>query len=293
MVCRVEDKTFWSMIRSGGKTLGLVVGPALYTVVQVLLRSTEINLNPLSNWSWVILVIGFHCCVASLLCSLIYTDYVAVDEESEAQKAQLSAMDHLDTPTRQSIFWNLILFHMARGIAVGSMQVATAMILELVYSWLVGYTGLGFAGISLGASFFSVLSAVVVKERHEGRVLVTCMVISVLGCVCFFDIGGYWVLLCGDFVVYGATLIAGGIVDSWVQHACLPGTFYSYENFLGMEALRVTFAMRLVAPIAARSLLEQWGRNSYAFYQLAAIVLASGWTVRAHLMARMDSKPKV
>lgn len=281
-----KDKTFWMMLTQAAKQLGLAIGPGAGALVTWGVQGDGSRVSPVSMQAWLCVFLGAQGAIGALLAMLTCPTYIPeIDENADQLEVSSSnadklepAPEDLDPLEREQMVWALLWYSFERPLTLGSVEVATVMLLEVQYGWSRETTGVVFTMIAAMGTILSLVSAIGIKHRlfPESKVLFWGGIGGVLGCVLLFDFYssfGLVTLLIADPLIYGSALTACGIAEGWASRAAMPGTSYSFEAYRIRDVLLNTLS-RMIAPTLARFIVDIGGRNCYAAVQSIAVALA-------------------
>ncbi|CAK9074902.1 unnamed protein product [Durusdinium trenchii] len=210
----------------------------------------------------------------------------ATGENSALSLAQESA-SHF----RGAVPW----FSAERSFSIGAIEVATALLLEVEYSWSpeqIGY--------ALGVIFFitAVVGGVIALLRRkvsDYTLMLSMATVSITGAMLFIDFGGQekghsspWLLMVADVTVYSCMFQLTAFMEGIATEAAVPGTACSLENYIVARNLAIQIP-RALGPPVARGLIDLCGRNTYAVLQLCLSSVAISGVWYAANTARSDA----
>eukprot|EP00930_Biecheleria_cincta_P000504 TRINITY_DN10110_c0_g1_i1.p1 TRINITY_DN10110_c0_g1~~TRINITY_DN10110_c0_g1_i1.p1 ORF type:complete len:686 (+),score=97.19 TRINITY_DN10110_c0_g1_i1:48-2105(+) len=281
-----KDKTFWMMLSQAAKQLGLAIGPGVGALMTWGVQGDGPRVSPVSLQAWVCVLLGAQGAISAILAMVTCPTYIPeISEIADQLEVSTSnvhklepAPEDLDPHEREQMVWALLWYSFERPLTLGSVEVATVMLLEVQYGWSRETTGVVFTIIAAMGTVLSLVSAIGIKHRlfPESKVLFMGGIGGVLGCVLLFDLYsslGLVTLLIADPLIYGSALTACGIAEGWASRAAMPGTSYSFEAYRIRDVLLNTLS-RMIAPTLARFIVDMGGRNCYAAVQSLAVALA-------------------
>lgn len=217
----------------------------------------------------------------------------ATGENSALSLAQ--AVQRIPVQTRRALVISAVLFSAERSFSIGAIEVATALLLEVEYSWSpeqIGY--------ALGVIFFitAVVGGVIALLRRkvsDYTLMLSMATVSITGAMLFIDFGGQekghsspWLLMVADVTVYSCMFQLTAFMEGIATEAAVPGTACSLENYIVARNLAIQIP-RALGPPVARGLIDLCGRNTYAVLQLCLSSVAISGVWYAANTARSDA----
>lgn len=293
-----EERTLCMIALQISRNLGLVVGPLIFVIVKVCATAGGARLHPRSLLAWIQVFITFSSILVLLLAALALPVVEPKQEQVEAatsvEPARVNFEDSQETDSMESgpeeladdarrrIVRHMIYYSFERPFTIAAVEVATIMMLEVVYGWDSYTTGVCFTITSATGIVFSVCGMWLMSRGYMGES--TCfMVASMTGLfavLLLFDfsdligLNGAWTLLIADAGIYGGATLANGIADGWASRAAKDGTDFSIGEYRMRNFLAVMVA-RFSGPIVARWLIDVGGRNVYASMQVILCFLSA------------------
>jgi hypothetical protein len=197
--------------------------------------------------------------------------------EDSPRQERKGPQETLYPEQKPSIVALSLVYFFERVCSCVALEVATAQILQLQYSWnpsVVG-TGLSCAGLSAAIACISISFLL----RFGGiDPLNVAMVLSATACVAAVFLFNFpWsspgILIAADCVLYTGQVVTGGIMASIAIQNTLPSGPYSMESWITNVQVLAAVAV-LAGPALARGLLEVGGRNAYAATQMLTLFLS-------------------
>lgn len=291
-----SEMSFWMVLTQCARQGGLLIGPAVFTLVSVIVKRGGSPLAPPSLMAWVLLAQAVFGLVSILLNAMIIPEQLPPlpgDEDSRPAEEEPDAavdpdgaersVEALELPQRKEVVQGMIFYAFERQLVTASIEVSTIMLLEVSYGWSVELSGTIFTVVSLTSLAFAAITSWLMSHQvcQESMVFFACNAIALVG-VCFlFDFGtGAFGLLLADGLVYGCASVSNGIAEGWASRAAKEGTDFSNEVYR-TQNMSLACAARFLAPILARTILDFGGRNYYAALQLVMVALSTTTVYRA------------
>lgn len=285
-----SEMTQMNMAMSAVTCLGVCLGPFISSLV-LDIRDIHSTISeaaaPLYAMAlvWAVQAGIFVLLVPDRLFDLQEVESSARDASSEGSKG---ARGEDVAGIRKWIFLHGLGFTLERAFTVSAVEAATAFIFEVEYGFgtiAIGYfIGVVFIVVTLTITLLTYLKYVgFLSEQLFMRVLPW---VSVAGSILLFRLPGTGstTILVGDCLLYTAAITCNGFMDSYAIQSATPGTTYSMENYQ-VARLLLIHSVRGLGPICARFIIQQFGRNTYAFAQsgLAVSSLVLAWRTTSHL----------
>lgn len=281
-----KDKTFWMMLAQAAKQIGLAVGPGFAALMIWMVQGNGSRVSPISMTAWLSLFMAYLGGISSLLSIFTCPTYIPELQEDLAEDASNAASQDKLEPApedlcpadREKLVWAMLWYSFERPLTLGSVEVATVMLLEVEYDWSREETGIVFTLLATMGTFLSLFSAWGLQRKlfSESKVLLWGGIAGLIGSFLLFDWHsslGLTTLLIADPLIYGAALTSCGIAEGWAARAAMPGTTFSFDNYRVRDVMLNTLS-RMIAPTLARVLVDLGGRNCYAALQTIAVTLA-------------------
>jgi len=281
-----KDKTFWMMLAQAAKQIGLAVGPGFAAMMIWMVQGNGPRVSPISMTAWLSLLLAYVGGISSLLSIFTCPTYIPELQEDLAEEVSNAvsqqklepAPEDLCPADREKLVWAMLWYSFERPLTLGSVEVATVMLLEVEYEWSREDTGIVFTFLATMGTVLSLLSAWGLQRKlfSESKVLLLGGIAGLVGSVLLFDWNsslGLTTLLIADPLIYGAALTSCGIAEGWAARAAMPGTSFSFDNYRVRDVMLNTLS-RMIAPTLARVLVDLGGRNCYAALQTIAVTLA-------------------
>lgn len=283
-----EERTVWMIALQISRNLGFVVGPLIFVFVKICATAGGARLHPRSLLAWIQLFLTFSSILVLLLAALALPVVVPtqVEPETRVESSSVNFEESLETDaveagpeelsddTRRQIVWHMIYYSFERPFTVAAVEVATIMMLEVVYGWDSYATGICFTVTSATGIVFSGCGMWLMGQGYlrESTCFMAASMTGLVAVLLLFDLhdliglNGAWTLLIADAGIYGGATLANGIADGWASRAAKDGTDFSIGEYRMRNFLAVMVA-RFSGPIVARGLIDVGGRNLYASMQ--------------------------
>ncbi|CAE7496730.1 unnamed protein product [Symbiodinium necroappetens] len=274
-----KEKTFWSMLTQLAKNGGFVLGPAGFALISYLLRSRRggLAVSPICMMSWVFMGLFFVQIVEVSIAMMIFPTQVsqhhspANDLADKAAEGDQVHPEELPATSREQMVWNMVFYSYERAFSIAAIEVATIMLLEVLYGWSTELSGLSFVAIALGSGLIAAIAAFAISHGllTEAGTFAVMSFLGLCGSILLFDFNffGAGSLIIADIIVYGGASVANGIAEAWACRAATKGTSYNVEVFRFHNIFGICIS-RFCAPIVARFLLDFGGRDLYASLQV-------------------------
>jgi len=293
-----KEKTFWSMLTQLAKNGGFVMGPAGFALISHLVRSSRggLAVSPICMMSWVFMGLFFVQIVEVSIAMLIFPTHVSEHQNPDIGNLDKAAEgDHvhpeeLPATSREQVVWNMVFYSYERAFSTAAIEVATIMLLEVLYGWSTELSGLSFVAIALGSALITAITALAISHRllTEAGTFAVMAFMGLCGSILLFDFNffGAGSLIIADMIVYGGASVANGIAEAWACRAATRGTSYNIEVFRFHNIFGVCIS-RFFAPIVARFLLDFGGRDLYASLQVFLCFAAAVTVYKTVLLVYM------
>ncbi|CAK9090848.1 unnamed protein product [Durusdinium trenchii] len=284
-----SEMSFWMILTQCVRQSGLLVGPAIFALVSVLVKGGS-PIAPPSLMAWVVLAQAVLGLASVLLNALVIPQQMPplpdadADDAEEPEDVTLSndpkterSVEELELPQRQEVVQGMIFYAFERQLVTASIEVSTIMLLEVSYGWSVELSGIVFTVVSFTGLAFAGLSTWMISHQvcQESTVFFACNAIALVGVIFLFDFGtGAFGLLLADGLVYGCASVSNGIAEGWASRAAKEGSDFSIEVYRTWN-MSLACAARFMAPMVARTVLDFGGRNLYAALQLVMVALST------------------
>jgi len=281
-----HDMTYWMILAQAAKNIGLAVGPGIYALIVWAVQGDGPRVHPACMGGWLAMAQTMIGCVSmciSFACCPVRIPETTEELEQDKKDAQAKKLEpgpeDLEPKERKQLVWNMLWYSFERPLTLGSVEVATIMLLETAYGWKREYTGVVFTLISCAGTFLSLSSILLMRFKTvtESQVMWFGGVLGLVGTFLLFDIipgAGLVTLLIADPVIYGAALLSCGIAEGWAARACMEGTSFNFETYRIWDGALNTLS-RIIAPTIARIFVDFGGRNTYAAVQLLVVAKAT------------------
>ena len=184
----------------------------------------------------------------------------------------------------------MVFYSYERAFSTAAIEVATIMLLEVLYGWSTELSGLSFVAIALGSALITAITALAISHRllTEAGTFAVMAFMGLCGSILLFDFNffGAGSLIIADMIVYGGASVANGIAEAWACRAATRGTSYNIEVFRFHNIFGVCIS-RCFAPIVARFLLDFGGRDLYASLQVFLCFAAAVTVYKTVLLVYM------
>jgi len=217
----------------------------------------------------------------------------AADSAQSLSLAQ--AVQRIPTRVREALVWAAVLFSAERSFSIGAIEVATALLLEVEYSWTPEQIGYVLTGIFLITAFVGAFIALLRRQISDFTLMMGMAFVSISGAVLFVDFGGAtgghsspWLLMLADVTVYSCMFQLTAFMEGIATEAAVPGSYCSLENYIVARNLAIQIP-RALGPPVARGLIDVCGRNTYAVLQLCLSSVAISGVWFAAKTARSDA----
>lgn len=289
-------------------SIGVCVGPFVSSIMLTLHQGGAHDSCYTGRQS--ISVLGFVWAVVAVLATT-FLPYDLEDKkplvetpEEAAESAQAlslaQAVQRIPTRVREALVWAAVLFSAERSFSIGAIEVATALLLEVEYSWTPEQIGYVLTGIFLITAFVGAFIWLLRKQVSDFVLMMGMAMISISGAVLFVDFGGStgghsspWLLMLADVTVYSCMFQLTAFMEGIATEAALPGStsYCSLENYVVMRNLAIQIP-RALGPPVARALIDSCGRNTYVVLQLCLSSVAISGVWFAAKTARSDAVAK-
>mmetsp|Transcript_61968 Transcript_61968/g.117340 ORF Transcript_61968/g.117340 Transcript_61968/m.117340 type:complete len:631 (-) Transcript_61968:33-1925(-) len=207
--------------------------------------------------------------------------------ESYPPQSLQSAASVLPETLKRQIWTMGVLIGAQRALVVSSVESATTFILEQEFNW----TGRA-AGVMVCLSLWAGIPVYLLKSYLKSTswpMEVTSFRIaggiSVVASLLFVkSVGQYvahllWlesshIILLADAFLYPAAYMASALMDGLVATIAMPETSYNMDNYFMLDALLQNSFARGCAPVYARYMIYNYGRNSYAWTQFGNLTIS-------------------
>eukprot|EP00930_Biecheleria_cincta_P050492 TRINITY_DN35664_c0_g1_i1.p1 TRINITY_DN35664_c0_g1~~TRINITY_DN35664_c0_g1_i1.p1 ORF type:complete len:680 (+),score=98.15 TRINITY_DN35664_c0_g1_i1:36-2075(+) len=281
-----HDMTYWMILAQAAKNFGLAVGPGIYALIVAGVQGNGPRVHPACMGGWMAMaqtMIGVVSMIISFACCPVHIPETTEELEQDKKDAQSKKIEpgpeDLEPKERKQLVWNMLWYSFERPLTLGSVEVATIMLLETAYGWRREDTGIVFTIISCVGTLLSLTSVGLLKFKSitESQVMWFGGVLGLMGTFLLFDVipgAGIVTLLIADPIIYGAALLSCGIAEGWAARACMEGTSFNFETYRIWDGALNTMS-RVIAPTVARVLVDFGGRNTYALLQLLVVAKAT------------------
>eukprot|EP00930_Biecheleria_cincta_P039912 TRINITY_DN27388_c0_g1_i1.p1 TRINITY_DN27388_c0_g1~~TRINITY_DN27388_c0_g1_i1.p1 ORF type:complete len:659 (+),score=90.91 TRINITY_DN27388_c0_g1_i1:86-2062(+) len=297
-VQRAEERTVWMIALQVSRNLGLVLGSFLFLLVKTFATAGGTRLHPRSLLAWIQMCSTFSSILILLLAALALPVALPDQEQVEPTMVNESASFHFeesletdvveagpeelaDDPRRR-IVWQVIYYSFERTFTISAVEVASIMMLEVLYEWDAYTTGICFTISSTAGIVFALCGMWLMGKGYvrESTCFVVASTIGLVGALFLFDlhelfgVNRVWTLFIADAGIYGSATFASGIAEGWASRAAKDGTDFSIGEYRARNFLAV-LAARFLGPIVARALIDVGGRNLYASLQVILCFLCA------------------
>merc|ERR1740121_1539882 len=290
-ITKPNQRGDWGILQQVMRNGGFMFGPGISSIVIWFCRVSFTTLS-----------VSFQCAALSLSLALATTaimmtwalrapldvpvesctqDVVETTEEEHSKYGRV-AWEFYPDHIRERVVWLMTTYSIERAFTVAALEVASLMMLDSVYGWSVELAGFVLSGLAVIATLLCGLLLVLLRsgDIKEKNTFIGAVCCSVFGAFLLFQLTphfGPYSLLCADTLIYSTCSIAQGLSDGWAMRAAKPGSTFSNSTRMGWQVATSTLS-RLIAPPLARTLVERFGRNSYAGVQLV-VMLAGATTI--------------
>lgn len=282
-----ENRTFWMTLGQCSRSIGLVLGPLVYSVARAAISGGAADaerVSPRSMMAWVHLVLVWASMVMATLTAIIVPTQLPERKPFAAQAAARRAHgveqspEDLDDGKRQTMVWHQVGYALERPFTLAAVEVSTMMMLEVFYGWDPYFSGICFTAIcSLGIAV--ALAALILVQAgyiKESSLFFVAACSAIVGCSFLFDEGHAkaWTLLLAEAIVYTGGTVTMGISQGWATRAAREGSSFSQADYQLWSMVAVTTG-RFMGPIIGRLAVHLGGRNVYACMQLLLCCLGT------------------
>eukprot|EP00928_Gymnodinium_smaydae_P033432 TRINITY_DN23954_c0_g1_i1.p1 TRINITY_DN23954_c0_g1~~TRINITY_DN23954_c0_g1_i1.p1 ORF type:complete len:340 (+),score=29.52 TRINITY_DN23954_c0_g1_i1:37-1056(+) len=210
------------------------------------------------------------------------------DEDNALHVEDTNAMQHamaLPEHIRKGVFIFGLIFGFQRIFCVSCVETCVAFVLESQYGWSPYDTGM-----SIGFVFFAGLVAFVldaytksqdwtseVKKTKRSTLFSLILSLGIFSAVgrheLLGSIGPAWTLLFAAGLLFSASHVQSGIVDSLCASVAYPNTLYSMKYYVLVKNILQNAVARSLAPALARYVASVYGQDAYAALQFALVGL--------------------
>jgi len=212
-------------------------------------------------------------------------------QQSSQDRGERQALDNHDDTTvaaatkteRQWIWIHAAFINLERAFIVSALEATTAMILEMKFTFDTSSIGCILCATFMAGLPFC-LALHLVRHQYTAQLLLALPCVSGFGSVFLFKAVGatffplplqVFAVLLADSIIFPTAYLLSGVVNGLVAEYALPGTLYSLENYVVVDAILQNTVGRCFGPPLARSLFQASGRDMYASVQLGIGVLSA------------------
>jgi len=285
-----SEQTHRTILSQWARHAGLMAGPLLFAAQSFLLKGgrQEDTLLPRNNAAWVFVVLAGQALFLALLASFAVPKALPEQRPSTPQvrSARLSSpgghtpavevlAEVLVPPDQKKLLLDLIMFTVQNAFTVTAVEVASIMLLEVVYDWRVEDTSFFLFGVAfLGFVLARLVMFFMTSKVAEPYVFLASTLVGVVACVLTFDIKplGSLGLFLANGLVCSSALVATTIADSWASRAAESESDVSKQRYRLISVACMSVGRFLSAP-TARLLLSLGGRSWFTGVQVVVAIV--------------------
>ncbi|CAE7253068.1 unnamed protein product [Symbiodinium microadriaticum] len=163
------------------------------------------------------------------------------------------------------------------SVGYTGVEVSSSLLLEVQFSWGIDAVSLGVSVVYMVAAFGSLLMFQLRENLNisDNLLVVVMSIAGLIGSLSFYDfINGPYILLIGSGIIYPCMICCVGIAEGNTFLHAKDGTWRSMENLVTLSYLTDAWS-KSISPPVTRGMLEAFGPNVFATYQL--LVLSFQW----------------
>jgi len=305
MLARAAQPSHRTLSSHLGRHIGLMAGPLMFAAQSLQLKRChpQYIALPRSNAAWTFVILAGQALLLALLASFAVPK--TLPSLSQVRSPSLSSSrrptsgvdvlaDKLSPPDQERLLFSLIVFTVESAFTVTAVEVASIMLLEVVYHWRVEHTSYFLFGVAaLGCVLSRLVMPALTLKATEPFVFLASSLVGVVGCVFTFDfkLFGPLALFVANGLVCSSALIAGGVADSWASRASESESDTSKQRYRLISVACMSGSRFLSAP-TARLLLSLGGRTWFAGVQTIIAILGFFRVLSACRIVWMKSELK-